>query len=183
LARIVDDLHDLSTVQAGRLITLKKSREDLAALVGRAAAAWQGLSARHRFRVEFDEASVDLCIDPGKIDQVLENLLGNAVKFSPAGGAIRLRGERTNGEFRVTVEDEGIGMRPEEVACIFDKFYRADASDTAIGGLGLGMSVVKNIVEAHGGRIWVESEPGRGTKVHFTLPMDVAARECEFPLH
>jgi PAS domain S-box-containing protein len=183
LARIVDDLHDLSTAQAGRLITLERSRQDLAALAERAVAAWRGLSDRHRFILEFPQAPVDLCLDPGKINQVLDKLLSNAVKFSPNGGAIRVSGERTNGEFRITIEDEGIGMRPEEVARVFDKFYRADASDTALGGLGLGMRIVRNIVEAHGGRIWVESEEGRGTRVHFTLPLQELAGKCPLPLH
>jgi PAS domain S-box-containing protein len=181
LGRIVDDLLDLSTVQAGRLVTLTKSREDLAALVGTEIAAWQGLTDRHRFSFEFPEGPAELCLDPGRIHQVLENLLSNAVKFSPAGGRIRVSGHRTDGEFEVTVEDEGIGMRPEQVEHIFDKFYRADASDTAVGGLGLGMSIVKNIVEAHGGRIWVESELGEGTRVHFTLPTDIGSRECGHP--
>jgi signal transduction histidine kinase len=183
LARIVEDLLDVSLVQAGRLITLERSRQDLAALAERAVAAWRSLSDRHRFILEFPQAPVDLCLDPGKINQVLVNLLSNAVKFSPEGGAIRVSGERRDGEFQVTVEDEGIGMRPEEVARVFDKFYRADASDTALGGLGLGMRIVRSIVEAHGGRIWVESEPGRGTKVHFTLPTDISTRECALPLH
>jgi signal transduction histidine kinase len=179
LERIINDLLDLSTVQAGRLITLKKSRVDLAALVAQAVAAWQGLTDRHRFSFEFSQTPVHLCLDAGKIGQVLENLLSNAVKFSPAGGTIRVRGHRTDGEFEVTVADEGIGMRPEQVARIFDKFYRADASNTALSGLGLGMNIVRNIVAAHGGHIWVESEPGRGTQVHFTLPGKDRAAECE----
>ena len=102
----------------------------------------------------------------------MENLLSNAIKFSPAGTHITISGRRTDGDFQVTVADEGIGMRPEQIARVFDKFYRADASTTAASGLGLGMSIVKSIVEAHGGRIWVESEPGRGTRVHFTLPWE-----------
>ena len=127
---------------------------------------------RHAFRLEFPPEPIILFIDPGKIGQVLENLLSNAVKFSPAGGIIRVSGYRTDGEYEVTVADEGIGMEPEQAARIFDKFYRADASNTAVSGLGLGMSMVKSIVETHGGRIWVESRPGRGTEVHFTLPVE-----------
>jgi signal transduction histidine kinase len=181
LAQIINDLLDLSTVQAGRLITLKKSCEDLIALLGRAVAAYQGLSGRHTFSFEVQEPSMTLCFDPGKIGQVLENLLSNAVKFSPAGGTIRVTGERTDGEFQVTVADQGIGMKPEQVAHIFDKFYRADASATAVGGLGLGMNIVHNIIEAHGGRIWVESESGRGTRVHFTLKLEYRCPECAPP--
>ena len=70
----------------------------------------------------------------------------------------------------IAVEDHGIGMSPEQVKKVFDKFYRVDASNTAIEGTGLGMTIVKYIVEAHGGKIWVESEVGKGTKVSFTIP-------------
>jgi PAS domain S-box-containing protein len=172
LAGIVDDLLDMSRVQAGQLITLKKSRQDITSLAGKAVATLRGLSDRHRFTLEFPQTPVKLFVDPDKMEQVLENLISNAVKFSPQGGAIKVKGEFADGEFRMIVEDEGIGMSPQEVARVFDKFYRTDASDTAIGGLGLGMSIAKYIVETHGGRIWVESEPGRGTRVHFTLPTD-----------
>ena len=77
---------------------------------------------------------------------------------------------REGDEVVTTVTDQGIGMTPEQVERIFDKFYRADASATAVSGLGLGMSLVKGIIEGHGGRIWVTSAPGRGTTVSFTLP-------------
>ncbi len=172
LEKIIGDLLDLSRFQAGHLITLQKSRLDFTALVRQAVAAFQAMTDRHVFRLEFPPEPIILFIDPGKIGQVLENLLSNAVKFSPAGGVIRVSGRRTDGEYQVTVADEGIGMEPEQVARIFDKFYRVDASNTAISGLGLGMSMVKSIVETHGGRIWVESRPGQGTEVHFTLPTE-----------
>jgi len=73
----------------------------------------------------------------------------------------------------VSVADEGIGMTPEQLGRVFEKFYRADNLDTAVSGLGLGMNIAKNIIEAHGGRIWVESTPHRGTTVTFSVPMDV----------
>ncbi len=101
----------------------------------------------------------------------MENLLSNAVKFSPEGSVVKISAQVGVGFFQVCVSDRGIGMTAEQKARMFDKFYRADASNTARGGLGLGMSIVKNIIAGHDGRIWVESEPGRGTQVFFTLPL------------
>ncbi len=103
--------------------------------------------------------------------QVLENLLSNAVKYSPRGGTIRVAGGAVGDFYEVTIEDEGIGMTPEQLERVFDKFYRADTSDTAAPGLGLGMSIVKVIIEDHGGEILVKSEPGTGTRVTFRLPL------------
>jgi signal transduction histidine kinase len=103
--------------------------------------------------------------------QVLENLLSNAIKFSPDGGKIVVGGSAEGRYYRITVTDEGIGMTPEQTGKIFDKFYRADNSSAARDGMGLGMSIVKHIVDRHGGGIRVESEPGRGTAVSFTVPL------------
>ncbi|MFA5515687.1 MAG: PocR ligand-binding domain-containing protein [Desulfuromonadales bacterium] len=172
LAHIIDDLLDLSRIRSGHLITLQRSREDLVALVGRAVDAYRKITQKHTFVLDLPAAPVYLSLDAGKIGQVMENLLSNAIKFSPAGGAVTVSGRRNNGDFQVVVADEGIGMRPEQVARMFEKFYRVDVSTTAVSGLGLGMSIVRSVIEVHGGRIWVESEPGRGTRVHFTLPIE-----------
>jgi signal transduction histidine kinase len=110
-------------------------------------------------------------IDKGKIVQVLENLISNAFKYSPEGSLVQISGERTSESYQISVSDHGIGMTPEQVEKVFDRFFRADTSHSAVGGIGLGMSIVKHIVEAHGGDIRVESELGRGTTVSFTLPM------------
>jgi len=115
------------------------------------------------------DASLPLHADHAKIGQVLENLIGNAIKYSPGGGAIKVQADATEDRVQVAVQDEGLGMSADQAARIFEKFYRADASNTAVEGLGLGMTIAKNIVEAHDGKIWVESEPGRGTTVTFTL--------------
>jgi signal transduction histidine kinase len=109
--------------------------------------------------------------DRNKIVQVLENLLSNAIKFSPDGGKIVVGGKTEGNFYRITVADEGIGMTPEQIEKIFIKFYRADNSSAARSGMGLGMSIVKHIVDRHGGSIRVESEMGRGTAVSFTVPL------------
>jgi len=171
LAKIVDDLLDISRIEAGFAVPLQKKTCDLGELVRREVGHLQLQAPGHRFELALPAAGAAAVLaDRHKLVQVLENLIGNAIKFSPAGGTIRVSLEAAAGGFQVSVADEGIGMTPEQVARVFDKFYRADASDTATGGLGLGMSIVKQIVELHGGRIWVESEVGKGTTVRFTVP-------------
>jgi signal transduction histidine kinase len=111
-------------------------------------------------------------VDEGKIVQVIENILSNGIKYSPEGGPIMVRGEITCNGYILAICDRGIGMTSEQVAKVFDKFYRADCSNTAIGGTGLGMSIVKHFIEAHGGTVEVESAPGTGTTVCLTLPLE-----------
>ena len=113
---------------------------------------------------------MEIFVDKDKMGQVLINLLSNAVKYSPDGGKIVVRGEVTEDEYVISVQDEGIGMTKEQVSHVFDKFYRVDTSDSAIEGTGLGMSIAKHIVEAHQGRIWIKSKPGKGTCVYVGLP-------------
>jgi signal transduction histidine kinase len=94
----------------------------------------------------------------------------------PGGGLILVTEELSDGDYLVTVEDHGIGMTPEQVEKVFDKFYRVDASDTGIEGAGLGMTIVKHLVEAHKGEITVESVYGKGTTVRFAISMDTKGK-------
>jgi signal transduction histidine kinase len=127
-------------------------------------------------------------VDPEKLQRILVNLVGNAIKFSAKGGAVRIRtirapirrpfeeetlfGEELADAVRVTVVDEGVGIAPEQLSRIFEAFYQVDAGPTRRhGGAGLGLSIVKNLVVAHGGDVWAQSELGRGTAIHFTLPI------------
>lgn len=172
LSNIVDDLLDISRIESGRVIYLEKAPCDINEAIRQLAAQYQRESNKHSFDVVLPEKPAEILADKGKIGQVLENLLSNAVKYSPKGGLIRITGAANGENYQASVEDEGIGMTPEQTKRIFEKFYRADASNTAIGGLGLGMSIVKNIVEAHGGNIWVESQLGKGSKVTFSIPIE-----------
>jgi signal transduction histidine kinase len=110
------------------------------------------------------EAPEDLCarVDPDRMSQVLANLLDNAVKYTPAGGQIRLEGFMQGDEIVIRVQDSGVGIPPEELPRIWERLYRGDPSRSKTG-LGLGLSLVKAIVEAHGGRMEVQSEPGNGS--------------------
>jgi signal transduction histidine kinase len=170
LSEIVDDLLDLSRIEAGRLISLNRRPCPLAPLITQLVDHYQQTSPRHRFEKQVSLPGPVATADPAKISQVLENLLSNAVKYSPSGGRISITLDTPEDQCLISVADEGIGMTTEQTQRIFDKFYRADVSDSAVGGLGLGMAITKAIVEGHDGRIWVESTPGQGTKVSFTLP-------------
>jgi signal transduction histidine kinase len=109
-------------------------------------------------------------IDEGRIGEVLTNLVENAVKYSPQGTTITIEAYHDDGEFIVSVSDEGVGIPPELHQKVFERFYQANSP--AVGhkpGAGLGLCICRGIVEAHGGRIWLESEPGRGSKFSFSL--------------
>lgn len=171
LEKIIDELLDLSRIESGRLMSLDKSFVKPGVLIRSFVDQYQRISPQHSFILELPSVEPELYIDLAKIGQVMENLFSNAVKYSPKGGAIHIDVVVDQGICRIAVRDEGIGMLPEQVERVFDKFYRADQSNTAIGGLGLGMAIAKHIVEAHQGRIWVDSLHGKGTTVTFTLPL------------
>lgn len=170
LEKIVDDLLDVSRIESGRPLCLDLLPVNIVEEVRQIVAHFEKESTSHRFAVILPEMEVNLLVDRFKIMQVFENLLNNAVKFSPAGSEIVVRGEVLDGCFQVVVADQGVGIAPEKQTHIFDKFFRVDTSNTALAGFGLGLYLVKRIVEAHQGKIWVESALGQGTKFFFTLP-------------
>ena len=108
--------------------------------------------------------------DARRLAQILRNLLGNALTHTPPGGTIRLRGRSVGRDVEVTVEDSGPGIAAEHLPFLFERFYRTDASRTrSTGGAGLGLAIVKQLAAAQGGRVWVDSEPGRGSTFGFSL--------------
>ncbi|MGK2945074.1 MAG: sensor histidine kinase [Desulfuromonadales bacterium] len=161
---------DLSRVQSGRLIIINPSHGDLADMLKQALLPYCHKSGKHQFSTLFPDDLPRISFDADKIAQVLENLLSNAVKFSPGGGPITLSSRLLADRIEVMVTDEGIGMTPAVQERVFDKFFRADASNTGVSGLGLGLSLVKEIIAAHGGETWVKSTPEVGTTVAFSLP-------------
>ena len=114
-------------------------------------------------------------VDPDRIGQVLRNLLNNALRHTPAGGAIRVSAQpspQSSKDLLVSVADTGQGIPAQDLPYIFERFYRVDRSRArSTGGAGIGLTIVKQLVEAHGGRVWVESETGKGSKFYFTLPI------------
>lgn len=171
LADIVAALLDISRIETGQGLLLSLAPCVAKDVIRQVEPFLKTQASKHRLEVALTEDNTLLNVDKGKIGEVLENLLSNAVKFSAAGSLIRIHGELVKEGYRISVADQGIGMTPEQVDKVFSKFYRADASHTAAEGIGLGMSIVKHIVDAHGGRIWVESELGKGTTVSFTMPL------------
>lgn len=173
LSRLVDDLQDLALAEAGQL-RLERRPVDVAELVEQ---------ARHSFQPEADAKGLTLCAelppglppvdaDPQRVGQVLRNLLRNAVAYTPAGGQITLSARRVGAEVEVAVRDTGAGIAPEHLPYIFERFYRADESRSrSTGGSGLGLTIVKQLVEAHGGHVRVESQVGAGSTFTFTLPV------------
>ncbi len=137
-----------------------------------------------RLAVEIPEDSPRAEVDPDRIDQVLGNLLDNALRHTPPGGEIvvRLDPDAQREEVRVTVRDTGRGIPEEHLPNVFERFYRADHARTRTdGGSGIGLAVAKQLVEAHGGRIWAESQLGEGTTFGFVLPAGSGAshlNEC-----
>lgn len=172
LARLVEDLRDLSLAQAGRL-PLYRAPTDLAALVVDAAAAVGPHAADKNVTVQSRIAAglPAVSVDRERMMQVVHNLLDNAIRYTPAGGAVTVGLDAGEREVRFWVADTGPGIPPEERDRIFDRFYRLDASRSrASGGSGLGLAIVKSLVEAHGGRVWVESREGEGSRFTVALP-------------
>ncbi len=169
LSQTVDDLFDTSRMEAGLPLPIDRQECDLNKVLSTVANHFQRHSGKHSFRMDIDgQASV--LADGNKMTQVFENLISNAIKYSPDGGKIEIRSALKNNHFRVDIEDQGSGMSAEECERIFDKFSRADSAKTTVTGRGLGMSIVKAIIEGHEGRIWVESTPGEGTCVSLEIP-------------
>jgi two-component system sensor histidine kinase VicK len=123
-----------------------------------------------------DDFSADfplLTADPRRLRQVLRNILDNAVKYSPGGGLIVIRGEVRPADVVISVADQGVGIAPEDLIPLFDKYFRVKSAAAGhVPGTGLGLPVTRAIVEAHGGRIWAESKLGHGTTFYFSLPRD-----------
>jgi signal transduction histidine kinase len=174
LNRMISELLDVSRLDAGRVLALRPVTVDLAALcksVLDGARATISDSQKVELRFEPAQAEISLGGDPDRLEQIVTNLVSNAIKYSPDGGVVTLRLRECGDEVELQVEDTGMGMSPEQQAQLFQKFYRTpDAQASGIKGTGLGLFLVRQLVEAHGGRIEVQSEQGRGTTFTVTLP-------------
>jgi PAS domain S-box-containing protein len=173
LAAITDDLLSLSKLEAGKGFEATDIPVDLKEIVEEVLFGFREHNHQHHYVVSGPASWPRIKGDPVKLAQLFKNLLSNATKYSPDGGNVMLRAETetTYDLLHLTVTDQGIGMTPEQLSHMFDRFYRADASNTAIGGTGLGMSISQLIVKKHRGKIWVESEYGQGTSVHVLFPL------------
>ncbi|MCH8304285.1 MAG: CHASE domain-containing protein [Candidatus Marinimicrobia bacterium] len=172
LSEIISDLLDISRIEAGKGFVLQKKNCMVGDAIKQITEPYIHQLPKKSIRVHLPEKEIELFLDKEKMAQVLENLLSNAVKYSQEKVDIDITGEIKGDYYHVIMEDKGIGMTPEQLEKIYDKFYRADTSNTRITGTGLGMSIAKAIVEAHDGELWVESEFGKGTKVTFSVPIN-----------
>lgn len=170
MERLINDLLDFALIQAER-VTIERGTVSAAELVGESLEAYQEKAAEKQLRISSAvEPGLRVHGDRGRLIQVLSNLIGNAVKFTPESGAITLRADRTGNAVTFLVADTGPGIPPEDQAHIWDRYWQSKRRGD--GGVGLGLSIARGFVEAHRGRIWAESEVGRGTKVFFTIPDD-----------
>jgi two-component system sensor histidine kinase VicK len=171
LVRLVNDILDLERISSGKteLHSTMCSAEDL---LRRAAGVQQGRTPKPNIRIFFAANGVNVWADQDRILQTLNNLISNAIKFSPAGSEIRLMAQNLDdGEALIEVSDQGRGIPADKLEHIFDRFQQGDASDSrAMGGTGLGLAICRSIITQHGGRIWATSSPDEGTTFHFTLP-------------
>jgi signal transduction histidine kinase len=172
---LIADLLDVTRIELGSL-SVRYGHVQVDALFDETVELFEQLAQPRGIRIE-REVAPDLppvVGDRGRLAQVLSNLVGNALKFSPVQGRVTLRATPATAAVKITVEDRGSGIAPENLPHVFDRFWQADR--TARTGAGLGLAIAKGIVEAHGGAIWAESTPGEATRFHFTLPV---ARENE----
>ena len=170
LTRLISQLLDVSRIQSGKL-AIERKPSDLSQLVRDVVSAARGQLRGHTLEIETPETAQAL-VDPLRVEQVLTNLIDNAIKYSPEGGPISVRLSRTDGCFEVAVRDRGVGVAPEHRAHIFDRFYQAQAGGplTSMAGMGLGLYISRQIVELHGGTIRANFPDDGGTEFVVTLP-------------
>jgi PAS domain S-box-containing protein len=186
LVRLVDDLLDVSRITTGK-IELRRERIGVKEVVDSALETSGPLIEKcgHQLRVELPDEALVVEADPTRLAQVLANLLNNAAKYTDRGGHIALRAERHGNEIVIGVEDDGIGIAPEALPCLFEIFSQADRSvGRAQGGLGIGLSLVRGLVNLHGGSVSVHSDGlGRGSRFSVRLPLAGAPQRAEAHAH
>jgi len=172
LSHLLGNLLELSRVQAERLV-LHAEAIDVKKVIQDAIEGVERQSSAHRFVVSTPQKLPPVYADPLRLERILYNLLENAVKYSPQGGEIKVTVKPDKEQLVIGVSDRGVGISPADQARLFAPFQRLEESrSSGIRGVGLGLLVCQRLVEAHGGRIWVESEPGRGSTFFFTLPLN-----------
>jgi signal transduction histidine kinase len=169
LAALLEDFLDVQRIEHEG-VDLAAERVDIARLLDEQAQLFAAQSPKHRVELDVAERPLTVRADPNRLAQVVGNLLSNAIKYSPDGGRVEVHAERRNGGVRISVRDEGRGIPQEQQGRIFTKFFRGDAGATGITGTGLGLAVSRQIVEAHGGTIGFDSDPGEGSTFWLELP-------------
>ncbi|MDB9822772.1 GAF domain-containing protein [Deltaproteobacteria bacterium] len=169
LGKMINDLLDISRIESGVGTSLNRVPCNMGQIIRDIVSRFEVSSSKHSFDIDLPNESIQIKADKNKLEQILWNLLSNAMKYSPDGGTIAVTGQLSETSYQISVEDKGIGMTTKEVDRIFDKFYRANPDNKEIPGTGLGMNIVKHLVEAHRGNIRIESKIDEGTSVTFTI--------------
>jgi two-component system phosphate regulon sensor histidine kinase PhoR len=173
LTKIVEDLLALSKIESKEFY-LKWESLPLSDLIDDVSDSVKEAAQKKRISISRSiiPSSLEVMGDRNYLEQVFINLLDNAIKYTPKGGEISISAfEKGEGNIQVEIKDNGIGIPKEDLSRIFERFYRVDKGRSQeLGGTGLGLSIVKHLVQAHGGRVWVESQLGKGSTFHFTLP-------------
>ncbi len=171
LSELIGNLLEMSRAEAG-MLSVEPEPMELGPLLDETAAEFRALTSEHHFTTNVPDSLPWVVADRRRSRQVVRNLVENAVKYSPAGGPVAVSAVVEGGFVRVSVADQGLGIAAEHLRHVFDPFYQVDSASTRrVGGSGLGLSICKAIVEAHGGRLWAQSKPGSGSTFHFTLPV------------
>ena len=183
LLRVVGDLLFVAQIEAGKL-AIERERVDLTGLATDCIEAARPRAAEKHIDLELEgEASVELLGDRTRLAQLLDNLVSNAIKFTPGGGRVGVRLSRDNGHVVLAISDTGMGIPAEEQANLFQRFFRtSEATKHAIQGTGLGLTITKAIAEAHGGTISVKSGEGKGTTFVVDLPVEPAVSSPQEPV-
>jgi len=168
MERLIIDLREMVRVEGGRL-ALRRELVDLSEIVQEAFSRARTQGTQHPLRIEAPPSLIVGFWDRDRLGQVLDNLIGNAIKYSPRGGDIAIRIEATDAEALVKIEDQGIGISGDVLPRLFERFFQGQDPGVSTG-LGLGLYIARMLVEAHGGRIWAESEPDRGSTFAISLP-------------
>ena len=169
LGEMIENLLDATRLQAGGL-KLNLADLSLPQLAERLAERFRTQSDVHTIVVDFPEEFPIILGDETRVGQVLSNLISNGIKYSSRAGEIRVSGRALSGQVVVCVSDQGPGIAPGDIPHVFDRFYRADQASRTTKGAGLGLYLSRAVIEAHGGRIWVDPKPGEGARICFSLP-------------
>jgi PAS domain S-box-containing protein len=171
LGKLIDDFLDLQRLEAGKLDYVF-DRQSLRPLIEEAVRMFEHTSDRHSYALALADDELPVSVDADRMRQTLRNLISNATKYSPDGGTVTIGAEIRDDKVRVSIRDQGIGMDAATQKKLFTRFYRADSTATRrIGGTGLGLALVKEIIEAHDGTVGVKSKPGEGSEFWFALPL------------
>jgi len=182
LTRLAEDLLDTANIEAGHL-ELVVGAHDLRDVVRSTAELFSTASSRHVIELVLPEEAAIVTCDAQRMEQVLANLVGNAIKYSPQGGTVRVSIESRDDKVEIAVEDHGVGMTPEEIEKSFQPFTRAPTLRKTVPGHGLGLFIVQRIVKEHGGTMSVDSAPGRGSVFRVELPVTKRPAAVEHAIH